>query len=186
MADDPLSDRRRSHEEDYFRKRDMELIERLRKAKAADQERQEIGAKMGLADPALLAELQELGFTPDTVTLVPLVPILETAWAEGGVSPAERALIVDLARRRGVAAGSEADQQLTAWLDRRPDAQVLSGAMRLIGAVLESGARTEMSADELIKYCQDIAAASGGIFGLGKVSADERATLSRIAAALKK
>ena len=164
----------------------MELIERLRKAKAADQERQEIGAKMGLADPALLAELQELGFTPDTVTLVPLVPILETAWAEGGVSPAERALIVDLARRRGVAAGSEADQQLTAWLDRRPDAQVLSGAMRLIGAVLESGARTEMSADELIKYCQDIAAASGGIFGLGKVSADERATLSRIAAALKK
>ena len=109
---------------------------------------------MGLADPALLAELQELGFTPDTVTLVPLVPILETAWAEGGVSPAERALIVDLARRRG--------------------------------AMLESGARTEMSADELIKYCEDIAAASGGIFGLGKVSADERATLSRIAAALKK
>jgi hypothetical protein len=164
----------------------MELIERFRKAKAADQERQDIGAKMGLADPALLAELQELGFTPDTVTLVPLVPILETAWAEGGVSPAERALIVDLARRRGVAAGSEADQQLTAWLDRRPDAKVLSGAMRLIGAVLESGARTEMSADELIKYCEDIAAASGGIFGLGKVSADERATLSRIAAALKK
>ena len=164
----------------------MELIERFRKAKAADQARLDIGAKMGLADPALLAELQELGFTPDTVTLVPLVPILETAWAEGGVSPAERALIVDLARRRGVAAGSEADQQLTAWLDRRPDAKVLSGAMRLIGAVLESGARTEMTADELIKYCEDIAAASGGIFGLGKVSADERATLSRIAAALKK
>jgi hypothetical protein len=186
MADDPLSDRRRTHEEDYFRKRDRELIERLRKAKAADQERQDLGAKTGLTDPAMLAELQELGFTPETVSLLPLVPILETAWAEGGVSPAERTLIVDLGRKRGLTPGSEADRQLTAWLDRRPEESVFSGATRLIGAMLGSGARADLSADDLIKYCEDIAAASGGIFGLGRVSADERATLSRIAGALKK
>jgi hypothetical protein len=186
MAEDPLSDRRRTHEEDYFRKRDRELIERLRKAKAADQQRQDLGAKTGLTDPSMIAELQELGFTPETVSLLPLVPILETAWAEGGVSPAERTLIVDLARARGVAAGSEADRQLADWLDRRPGDGVFAGATRLIGAMLGSGATAGLTADELIRYCEEIAAASGGIFGLGRVSTDERATLSRIAGALKK
>jgi hypothetical protein len=186
MGDDPLSDRRRGHEEDYFRKRDRELVDKLRAAKAADQARQDLGAKTGLTDPAMIAELQELGFTPETVSLLPLVPILETAWAEGGVSPAERTLIVDLARSRGVAAGSDSDRQLTEWLDRRPSGSVFSGATRLIGAMLGSGAKTDLSADELIKYCEEIAAASGGVFGLGRVSGDERATLSRIATALKK
>jgi hypothetical protein len=186
MADDPLSDRRRTHEEDYFRKRDRELVERIRKAAADDQARLDMGAKTGLTDPDMLKELQELGFTPDTVALLPLVPIVETAWAEGGVSPDERALIVDVARARGIAAGSPADQQLNFWLDRQPSGDVFARATRLIGAMLGSGARTGLSADELIKYCEDIAAASGGLFGLGRVSAGERATLARIAGALKR
>jgi hypothetical protein len=41
------------------------------------------------------------------------------------------------------------------------------------------------SADDLIKYAENIAAASGGIFGLGKVSGEERETLAKITAALK-
>ncbi len=186
MAEDPTSDRRRTQEEDYFRKRDRELVERIRKSQAADRARQDLGAKTGLTDPALLAELQELGFTPETVALLPLVPILETAWAEGGVSPSERALIVEVARARGIEAGSDADRQLTAWLNTRPPADVFTGATRLISAMLGSGARVDMSADDLIRYCEEIAAASGGLFGLGRVSADERTTLARIAGALKK
>ena len=43
-------------------------------------------AKTGLSDPELLRDLNELGFTPETVTLLPLVPIVQVAWAEGGVS----------------------------------------------------------------------------------------------------
>ena len=37
----------------------------------------------------------------------------------------------------------------------------------------------------MIKYSESIAAASGGILGIGKISADERATLAKIVAALK-
>ena len=43
-----------------------------------------------------------------------------------------------------------------------------------------------ISADDIIRYCELIAAASGGIFGIGKVSSEERATLAQIAAELKK
>ena len=70
---------------------------------------------------------------------------------------------------------------------RKPTNDVFEKATRLIRAMLESGApdAQTMSADDLIKYCERIATASGGILGIGKISADERATLSEIATALK-
>src|SRR5687768_16278843 len=98
----------RSREDEYFWKKDQELIEKMRRAAAADQARREIGAKAGIDDPELAAELEALGFTVETVLLLPLIPLVQVAWAEGGVSAAERQLIVKLARSRGVAEGSAA------------------------------------------------------------------------------
>jgi hypothetical protein len=185
MSDDALHDRRHTHEDDYFRKRDRELVDKIRRAAAVKQAHADIGAKTGLADPAAQAELHALGFTPDTVVLLPLVPVIETAWADGGVSAAERALIVELARSRGVTEGGAADRQLTHWLDRQPAPAVFTGARRLIAALFEGGAPADLRAADLIKYCEDIAAASGGVFGFAKVSESERVTLERIAAAFK-
>lgn len=184
---DGISERGRAHEEDYFRKKDRELIEKMRQAAASEQARTALGEATGLRDPALLGDLEDLGFTPQTVVLLPLVPIVQMAWAEGGVTGAERRLIVELARARGVAAGSDADRQLAGWLDRRPAADVFTRATRLIRAMLEhpSEARADLTADELIRYCETIAAASGGVFGIGRISADERATLGKIVAELK-
>lgn len=180
--DNPLGDRGRSLEEDYFRKKDRELIEKMRQAAAAEAARLELSAKSGLQDPELLKELQELGFTPDTVVLLPLVPLVQVAWAEGGVSDAERKLILQLARSRGVSEGSAADRQLAGWLAERPDPQVFASASRLIRAMLDSGSSAlPESADDLVKYCEQIAGASGGIFGINRVSAEERAILGALA-----
>src|SRR5688500_15237707 len=105
MSDpNPLAERGRSLEEDYFRRRDRELIERMRAAAAADAARKELGSVTGLND-ADVDELRTLGFTPDTIGLLPLVPLLQVAWAEGGVSAEERTLIVQLARSRGIGEG---------------------------------------------------------------------------------
>ncbi|MGH8187173.1 MAG: hypothetical protein ACREUC_11465, partial [Steroidobacteraceae bacterium] len=184
---DMIRERGRSLEEDYFRKKDKELIERMRHAAAAEQSRGEMGRKTGLDDPELLKELEELGFTPDTVGLLPLVPVLQMAWAEGGITSAERDLLVKVARSRGVDAGSAADRQLSAWLDRRPDPVVFASAGRLIRAMLDAGSPESgsLSAEELVRYCEKIAAASGGILGIGRISAEEKALLSTIAADLK-
>lgn len=184
--DHPLGDRGRSLEDDYFRKRDRELIEKMQRAKAAQDARQELSATSGLHDPELLDELQALGFTPQSVSLLPLVPLVEIAWAEGGVTDAERNLVVKLARSRDIAEGSAADRQLTDWLTNRPTPDVFARATRLLRAVLGSPAqeKTGMTADELVKYCEEIAAASGGLFGLNRISASERALLAEIAANL--
>ena len=185
MDKDIFAERGRSLEEDYFRKKDRELIEKMRQAAAADRARTEMGQKVGITDPALLAELESLGFTPETVTLLPLVPIVQVAWAEGGVSDAERKLILQLARSRGITDGSAADRTLASWLESDPGEDVFAKATRLIRAMLDAPDRGDLTADGLVKQAEAIAAASGGILGINKISAEERQLLASLAEQLK-
>ena len=188
MPDDhPLAERGRSLEEEYFRTRDRELVEKMRRAAAAEATRQQLRAKSGLQDPDLLKELEALGFTPDTVDLLPFVPLIQVAWADRDVTDAERTLIVRLARARGIAEGSTADRQLADWLTNRPAPEVFERATRLVRAMLASSDQQAgvMTADELVKYSENIAEASGGIFGLNRISGDERTVLAALAAELR-
>jgi hypothetical protein len=180
---DIIHERGRSLEDDYFRKKDKELVEKLQRAAEADRARADISKATGLSDP-LADELLALGFTAETVSLLPIVPVVQMAWAEGGVDAAERGLIVKFARARGIAEGSAADTQLSAWMSARPSEDVFAKAGRLIRAMLDSGG-TGLNADDLVAYCESIASASGGVFGIGKISGDERKLLSQIASDLK-
>jgi hypothetical protein len=176
----------RSREDEYFWKKDQELIEKMRRQAAAEEKQRELGAKAGLSDPELIKELQALGFTTDTVVLLPLIPLVQMAWAEGGVSDAERKLIVQFAQSRGIAEGSAADRQLSEWFAHQPDPSVFTRATRLIRAMLAAPtADAGLTADDLVRYSESIAAASGGILGMKKVSAEERALLATIASSLK-
>ena len=176
----------RSREEEYFRRRDRELVEKLRQAAVSTEARQALEHSSGIHDPAMLQELEALGFTPDTVPLLPIVPIVQIAWAEGGVSGEERTLIVQFARERGIAADSVADRQLAQWLEQRPSEDVFARATRLIAAMLEHppSEGQPLQADDLLRRCEEIAAASGGVLGFGKISAQERSLLARIQTAL--
>jgi hypothetical protein len=187
---DSLAERGRAIEEEYFRRKDRELVEKMRQANAAEAARSELSRATGLQDPALVKELQDLGFTPDTVVLLPVVPVLEMAWAENEITSAERHLIVKFARSRGVAEDSVADKQLTQWMTERPDGTVFKGAGRLIAAMLSSGSSQlggALTTGDLVAYCEEIAAASGGLLGtrLGSMSAEEKALLARIASDLQ-
>ena len=186
--DDALARKKRKHEEEYFLKKDRELIEKMRKAAATERARQDLEERTSLHDPDLLNDLESLGFTADTVSLLPLVPLIQVAWAERSVSHAERKQIVALARGRGIKHGSPADDLLHDWLSRRPPEEVFTRATRLIRAMLaaHSGEMHDLSADDLVRYCEGIASASGGILGVGKVSVEEREALAQIARQLKK
>ena len=185
---DGITDEVRKREEEYFRRKDRELIERMRSEAAAAERRKELEVVTGIHDPQSILDLEALGFTPQTVALLPLVPVLEVAWAEGGISVAERQMIVAFARSRGVGDGSEGDHQLQAWLDVRPSNETFRKGRRLIAAMLDhpEGAELQLSVDDLFHHCEQIAHASGGLFGFGSVSAEEKAALQQIAAQLKK
>jgi tellurite resistance protein len=185
MDEDLLRERERI--EAFFRQQDRQLIERLRRAAREEETLKDLATRTGLQDPELLTELESLGFTPDTVSLLPLVPVIQVAWADGKVSDAERRTLLQLARAHGIEAGSAADTQLESWLKHPPGNRMFATAGRLIAAML-SGPNADLqnlSADELVEYCQIIASASGGMLGIHRISSAERALLASIASELK-
>jgi len=184
---DAFADRGRGLEEEYFRKREAELVEKLRQRHAADATRQQLSEQAGVADTEILQDLQELGYTPETVSLLYLVPLVEVAWAEGGVSDRERELIVEAARARGIEAGSTADALLTEWLTTEPSEQVFERNLRVIRAILAARpeAEREASRSDLLSTATAVAEASGGVLGFRAVSPEERALLARISRELE-
>lgn len=189
MTDKGLfGDRRRGLEEEYFRKQEQELIEKLRQRRAEEATRGLLAERTGIADQEILADLQALGYTPETVMLLHLVPLVQMAWAEGGVSDSERTLIIEAARARGIDADSAAERQLADWLTTRPADAFFERTLRAIAAILQARPSDEREAGErdLLSYCTAIASASGGILGFGKVSPQEREVLARISHELER
>jgi hypothetical protein len=184
---DAFADRGRSLEEEYFHRKEREVIDKMRVRAAADEQRRRLGEKAGVADEELLNDLQALGYTPETVMMLYLVPVIQTAWAEGGVSQKERDLIVKAARSRGITEGTPCDQQLNMWLTTRPSDAVFEKSLRAIRTILQAQPETVRQASEtdLLSLATAIAAASGGIVGFRTVSSEEQQILKHISDELK-
>ena len=184
-------DRKRTVEEEYFRKQELELIERLRQRTAQENERQEMAATLGVTDAEILNTLQEMGYTRATVSLLYLVPLVQVAWAEGSVSKSERELILEATRLRGIEAGSAAYEQLIGWLNEQPSEEFFKRTLRVISALLQAlpPEQREASKRDLVAYCTQVAGISGGLAGFlsfgGKVCKEERELLERITAQLE-
>ena len=185
---DAFAERGRSLEGEYFHRKERELIEKMRVRAAAEDQRRRLGQETGVVDDDVLRDLQDLGYTPETVMLLHLVPLIQTAWAEGGVTQKERELIIKAARSRGITAGSPADQQLGLWLAQRPSDELFEKTLRAIRTILQAQPEDERAASEkdLLALASAIATASGGIVGFRAVSDEERQILAHISEELKK
>jgi hypothetical protein len=174
----------RYQEEHYFQERERALIEKLRQRAEQRATLLEMSARTGVVDEEVLTDLIALGYTPDTCMPLHLLPLVRIAWADGDVSNRERDLILDLACARGITRDSAAGRQLDEWLSHRPPATLFDVSMRAVVLLLQAAPSPERSAGErnLVSCCLAVAEASGGILGLGRVSREERETLTRIAA----
>lgn len=184
---DAFADRAHSLEEEYFHRKEREIIDKMRVRAAADEQRRRLGEKAGVADEEVLRDLEALGYTPETVMMLYLVPVIQTAWAEGGVSQKERDLIVKAARLRGITEGTPCDQQLNLWLAVRPSDDVFEKSLRAIRTILQAqpADAREASEKDLLSLATAIATASGGIVGFHAVSKEERQILEHISDELK-
>ena len=184
---DAFAERGRSLEEEYFHRKEREVIDKMRVRAAAEEQRRRLGEKAGVADEELLNDLQQLGYTPETVMMLYLVPLIQTAWAEGGVSQKERELIVKAARSRGITEGTPCDQQLNMWLATRPSDEMFEKSLRAIRTILQAQPESarEASEKDLLSLATAIAGASGGIVGFRAVSAEEQQSLKHISDELK-
>jgi hypothetical protein len=182
-----LSEHARASEEAYFRKKEKELIEKLKKKAAAEAHRKGLSEAIGLDNQQILDVLQEMGFDRSTVVLLFLFPLLQVAWSDGEVSAEERILILEAARSHGIAEGSAAYEKLAGLLRTRPDSVFFERALTVIRDLLrfQKGDTRQSTGAKLIDACEKVAAASGGFLGIrSTVSAQERDVLRRLASVI--
>ncbi len=184
---DILHKRGQANEAVYFHKHDAVLLERLRQQATLSEVVKALAEKLQVDNRGLLEQIMSLGVTLDTGAAFVLSPLVKVAWADGGVSDAERETIIRIAEARGIAAGSPDMTLLMQWLEKRPADDVYRLAVEAIRAaisVLPPG-EAELRTTKMIALCEEVAEAPGKLRKLlgmpGHVSSEERTVLSQLA-----
>lgn len=185
MPKDIFRDRERGEEDAYFRQQDAKLIAKLRQKARFSEIAHALAEKLHADEPELLERIQKLGVTLDTGSAFILAPLVEVAWIDGYVSDAERDTILHIAKQRGVEPGSADYRQLLDWLAHRPSDEVFRTALEAIriGLSVLPPDESERRIATMIKACEDVAQATGGIaqlFHLDGVSYSESAVIAEI------
>jgi hypothetical protein len=191
MDKDIFKERERSLEEEYFRKQDAKLLEKLRERGKVEEIAEALAAKLAVGDPELLGRIIALGVTLETGGAFLLAPLVQVAWGAGSVTDRERETVLRFATDRGIEKGSAAYAQLVEWLRARPGDQFFDTAIEAIKvglSVLPSAERAER-VKRIVDACREVAGASGGLgrlLGLGTgISSDEESILEAIASTLR-
>ncbi len=161
----------------------------IKKTVAAGLETENI--QMETVEPAVnddhYQEAEGMATLDDYAQLIPLVPLVKTAWAEGRVTKRERRLVFEAAQRMGIKSGSTAHQRLAEWLELHPtdDFYDLSlDILRQRWQRLDADEKSQRKMDVLAD-CTRIAEASGGSTnfpaGGAKICDEEIHTVKRIA-----
>jgi len=184
MTKDIFRDRERGEEQAYFRQQDARLIAKLRQKAQLSEIAHALAEKLHADEPALLERIQKLGVTLDTGSAFILAPLVEVAWVDGEVSHAERDTILHIAEQRGVAPGSADYHQLLDWLAHRPSDEVFRTALEAIriGLSVLPPEELEQRIAAMIKACEDVAQAAGGLARLFQLDAVSYAESEVIAA----
>jgi hypothetical protein len=182
----PLEDRRRALEEEFFRKKDLEALTRLREQEVRERTVAELQEISGIRDEAVIGNLVDAGVNAETLVAFALVPLVAVAWADGSVKPAEKDAVLRAARESGIREGSGAYETLERMLLERPSPELLPAWIDYVSALGAglNGAERKALAAEINGRAREVAEAAGGFLGLGSISAKEERVLGEVAAAL--
>jgi hypothetical protein len=172
----------KGREEAYFRQKETELIEELRRRFQEKQERERFAEEVGVHDERILSAFEELGFSRETVTILHLIPLVQVAWSDTGVSESERRKIHEIAKLRGIVPGTPGYALLEKLLSNRPSDDAFDLCWRVIQAMILTWPEEKRRAFEqsLPAYAAEVAKVSGGLLGFRSISTEER-TAGRVA-----
>ena len=193
MSDTPhsgkqvLGDRVRTLEDEFFRREDGRLMQRLRELKQRETSREALAKASGISNQAILDKLLDLGIRPEVVGALSVVPLVEVAWADGTLDAQEKRAILDRAEKSGIAPGSTDHDLLRSWLDHKPEAKLLTSWTHLVQGICEhlSGEQVTALRAGLVERTRGIAKASGGLFGVGSVSTAEEEMIRQLESAFR-
>ena len=145
-----------------------------------------LGRATGIDDVDLLARLAELGIRPETLAALTLIPLIETAWADGVMDAKERAAVLHGAASSGIAPESASHRLLEIWTIERPAPELYAIWREFIGAIariLQPREREALRA-KIIGRARAVAKAAGGFLdATPSVSVEERTAIFALDAA---
>lgn len=155
---------------------------------AREQAIDSVASSIGVYDEGLCEEMLALGFDGDTAPFIGFIPMIQVAWADGVVDDKEQKKLRELSTARGVQEGTKEDQFIQGLISKRPSDDFFKKSNEIIRRILakfpEDIQATEL--ETLSDFCVAVAAASGGVMGMGnKISKEERELMREIAAELQ-
>lgn len=183
-----LTEKRRQTLEDmFFYEQDRRIIERRAKLQQLEQTKANLAKVSGIRDDALLEKLIELKIGPETLTTLIGVPLIEVAWADGAMDDKERKKLFEYAEKAGLRQKGLDPKIMSVWLAKKPDPALFRAWKHYIQTLCKELGAHERKAlrDEVMADARSIAEAAGGILGLGKISAEEKAMLKTLAEAFR-
>jgi hypothetical protein len=153
-----------------------------------EREREVLSDAITKSNNVIIGKLEALGFSRDTLLLLPVAPLVYVAWADGAITDYECRCIRMLASLRGVTRETPACALLESWLEKRPPESFFVGTLRLIRLLLGTLEQKQFKAatEDLVACCKRVAENSRSILGFsGGVGPHEERLLARIAAELQ-
>jgi len=169
-------------EDAFFLEQDAILVDHLRKLRDMEETKEALAAASGITDDGILARLVALGVTPETLAALATIPLVEVAWADGDIAPAEREAVLNHANAKGIRPGSIEHALLERWLTHKPEPRLLEAwqeYVRGLCARLDPAERDRLK-QELMHSTTATAEAAGGFLGLGSVSRREQECLDAL------
>jgi len=174
--------------ESFFKKRDQELIKKLREELSSEGDRSSLKSASGIEDEAVLKGLVEQGITPESLTAVSLIPLVAVAWADRQMSDSEKTAILKAAAEAGIGADSAAYGMVESWLETRPEDDLLEAWKSYVASIKSKldPAATGQLKHSVLTRSKDVASAAGGYLGIGnKISAAEQSVIDELKAAFE-
>jgi hypothetical protein len=171
----------------FFHRRDAELIAEIRRREARQTRKKTLAEVSGITDEMVLDQLIAHDIHAETLVAFSLVPIIEVAWSDGKIQPAERVILLKAIEDAGIPKGGIAYQLMQQWLDRRPEPALMELWKSYTKVLM-----TELNGDAgdrirqtVMGHARAVADAAGGFLGLGRVSRQEERVLQVLEAAFE-
>jgi hypothetical protein len=187
MNRDQFEARRSSFEEAYFRNKDVDTVEKLKKVFDAKRDREELRKATGITSDEVLDRMMAVNAKGEMLTVFKLLPLVEIAWADGSYDQKEGDAVVAAAIKHGIPRDSAALERLKEWLHRGPNPEARKAWYMYAEELRKTLTPAELNAfrDDLLKTARQIAEGSGGILGaFFTVSKGEKQVLKKITESL--
>jgi hypothetical protein len=172
----------RNLEEAFFMDRDMQLLTRRAELRKLAETKEALASVSGIKNQEILQALVNLNVRPETLAAMTAIPLVAVVWADGKVDAEEKKVVLDFAARQGIVDGSVSHELLEQWLVHAPGPELIEAWQHYIEALCERLAPAERDElrQELLRNVRAAAEATGGFLGIGKVSKEEKAVLSKL------